>query len=278
MAHVWYEGNLNLESNKRVDGELIYYIRGIQIVDSQRYERYAIQTHFIEEGEDYIALLRQYVLPLYKAGDILSISEKVIGMCQRQTVEQSQVKLGFWAKFLSRFATRTKSGIGMDEPYKLQLVINMKGIVKVLVASIAGAIGKCIGKRGVFYQILGKEVAGIDGFYAHSAFERYHHLAVLSPKDPDGVCEEIYQKLHLSNMIVDANDISVEILGCSSDLKSQKRQLDEMIADNPAGQDDECTPFILVRNLYDHPAEAYLSIEEAVTQKQDDRLLVDEVG
>ena len=267
LAKIWYEGNLNIEGNKRVLDQSTYYIRGVIKVEDIRYERYAIQTHFVEEGEDYHKLIEQYVKPLYKEGDILSISEKIIGMCQRQTVDKQSIHLGFWAKFLSRFATKTRSGIGMDEPYKLQLVINMKGIWKVLGACIIGALGKLIGKRGLFYAYLGKEVAGIDGFYAHSAFERYHSLAVLSPKEPDKVCEEIEVAFGIPNMIVDANDIDVEILGCSGYLKGREEVLKAMIEDNPAGQDDECTPFILIRNIYNEEAEQYIPIEEIACTK-----------
>ena len=262
MANIWYEGNLNTVANKRICEALTYYIRGLVEVENKRYERYAVQTHFIEEGEDYIALLRRYVLPLYKEGDLLSISEKVIAMCQGQTVHKKDIHLGFMAKCLSRFATQTKSGIGMDEPYKLQLVINLKGPIRVLIASIVGAIGKCIGKRGWFYTLLGKDIAGIDGLYAHSAFEKYHDLAILQPKNPNLVCEDIYNTLKMSVMIVDANDISVDILGTSLDLRNQEAYLEALIKDNPAGQDDECTPFILVRNIYNQQAERYVSIEE----------------
>lgn len=262
MAKIWYEGNLNIEGNKRVFNESIYYIRGVISVDDVRYERYALQTHFVEEGEDYHQLIKKYVMPLYREGDILSISEKVIGMCQKQTVHKEAVHLGFWAKFLSKFATKTRSGIGMDEPYKLQLVINMKGIWRVLGACIVGVLGKCIGKKGLFYVCLGKEVAGIDGFYEHSAFRRYHSLAVLSPKEPDKVCDEIEVNFGIPTMIVDANDISVDILGSSSYLKGREEALKAMIQDNPAGQDDECTPFILIRNIYNEEAEDYIPIEE----------------
>lgn len=262
MANIWYEGNLNTVVNKRVCEELTYYIRGVIEVENKRYERYAVQTHFIEEGEDYMTLLGRYVNPLYREGDILSISEKVIAMCQGQTVHRKNIHLGLMAKCLSRFATQTKSGIGMDEPYKLQLVINLKGPIRVLMASIIGALGKCIGKRGWFYKLLGKDIAGIDGLYAHSAFEKYHDLAILQPKNPDLVCEEIYKAFQVSTMIVDANDISVDILGTSSDLRGNEAYLAAMIQDNPAGQDDECTPFILIRNIYDQQAESYVSLEE----------------
>lgn len=269
MAHIWYEGNLNTLANKRTCGELTYYIRGLIKVQGKRYERYAVQTLFVEEGQDYMALLKHYVCPLYQEGDILSISEKVIAMCQKKTVDKRQIHLGLMAKCLSRFATKTKSGIGMDEPYKLQLVIDLKGHMRVLIASIIGALGKCFGIRGLFYQILGKEVAGIDGLYAHSAFERYHHLAVLSPDNPALVCEEIYKTFQMSTMIVDANDISVDILGTSSDIKGNEISLAAMIEDNPAGQDDECTPFILIRNIYNREAENYIPLEGNVIYKDE---------
>lgn len=264
MAHIWYDGNLNLVENKRVIGENSYYIRGTQIIDKECYERYAIKTHFINKGEDYIELMKKYVLPLYKKGDIVSISEKVISMCQNRVVDKSEIKIGLVAKILSKFATRTKSGIGMDEPYKLQLVINLKGVMKVLLASLLAGLGKLINKRGIFYQLLGKEVAGIDGFYAHSAFEVYHDLAVLNPLEPEKVCNEIEQKLSIKTMIVDANDIDVDILGKASTISLEESTLKKMIEDNPAGQDDECTPFIIIRKINLSDAETYVPVKPSV--------------
>ena len=249
MAHVWYEGNLNKEKYKHEKWGITYYDRGTIELADDIYIRYGLQTHFIEEGEDYLSLIGRYVLPLVKEGDILSISEKVIAMCQRQTVSKKEIRLGFFTKFLSRFATRTKSGIGMDEPYKLQLVIQMKGLSRVLFASVMAGLGKLFKKRGIFYKLLGEDVAGIDGLYPHSAFEVYHDLAVLLPKEPEKVCEQIYKAYHISVMIVDANDISVHILGCSSDLRQRENELLELMEDNPAGQDDEKTPFILIRKV-----------------------------
>lgn len=180
-----------------------------------RYERYAVKTHFIERGESYLEVLRRYVVPLIQPGDIVTMGEKVISMCQNNTVEMKDVRVGFWARFLSKFATHNNNGIAMDEPYKLQLAIDMKGLPLILWASFAGAVCKLFGKRGVFYKIVGQDVAGIDGFYSHSAFETYHTLAVLNPKEPDKVCEEIHSALGISCVLVDANDIDVEVLGCS---------------------------------------------------------------
>lgn len=262
---IWYEGNLNQLENRRDQEGHTYYIRGSVIVEGQCYERYGIQTHFVEEGEDYLALVKSYVVPLYKQGDILAISEKVIAMCQKQTARKENIKVGFWARWLSRFATRNKNGVGMSEPYKLQLAIQLKGLPLVLWASFCSGIGKLFKRKGIFYQILGKEIAGIDGFYEHSAFARYHNLAVLSPKEPTNVCKAIYEQFQCSTLIVDANDIDVELLGVSSDLKGKELILKALLMDNPAGQDDECTPFILMRPIEEKEAEVHVPIKPIVT-------------
>jgi hypothetical protein len=48
-------------------------------------------------------------------------------------------------------------------------------------------------------------------------------------------------------MIVDACDLSVEVLGKSEGLTLDDATLAEIVRENPAAQDDECTPIILVR-------------------------------
>jgi hypothetical protein len=259
---IWYEGNLNQSENRRERDGVTYYIRGVREVEGARYERYAVQTHFIDRGEDYVEVVRRYIQPLYQAGDLITMSEKVISMCQNNTVEMKDVRLGFWAKFLSRFATHNQNGIGMDEPYKLQLAINMKGLPLILWACFCGAVCRVFGKRGVFYEIVGQDVSGIDGFYSHSAFKAYHTLAVLNPREPDKVCADIERALGIACMVVDANDINVEILGRSPSLQDKQDDfLAELIRDNPAGQDDELTPFVIVRDIGDAPAEPYKPIQ-----------------
>lgn len=250
MVKYLYDGNLNEAVNRRQKGDIEYYIRGTVEVDGRVYERYGIKTHFIEVGEDYIELMNRYVVPFVEEGDMVSTSEKVISMCQANVVRMEDMKLSWFTKLMSKFGKKTDSGIGITEPYKLQLMINMKGLPKVLYAGVAGLFGKLIGKRGVFYEILGEEVAGIDGFYSHSSFEIYHTMATLIPKEPTKVCNEVYEKCHVPMMIVDANDINVDILGKSDVLSdASDENLAARIEDNPAGQDNELTPFIVIRDI-----------------------------
>ena len=224
------------------------FARDDRTVDGVTYERKAIQTHFVGRGEDYVGLFRRYVQPIYREGDILFSSEKVAAMCQDNTVQMSDVKVGFWARNLSKFATSNNHGIGMDEPYKLQLAIDMKGLPRILFAAFCSGVGKIFKKKGIFYKIAGQDVAGIDGFYSRSSFEAYHTMAVLMPSDPEGLCRKVYEETGISTVLVDANDLTQELLAVSPDLASRPKEIFlEMIRDNPAGQDDELTPFILYR-------------------------------
>ena len=178
------------------------------------YERYAVKTHFVQIGENYCDLFEKYVVPVYKEGDIVSSSEKVIALCQKRVVKREDIKIGVLAKALSSFADKKNhGGYGVGMPINMQYAIN-----------------KC----------------GLDGFYDGS-WDEYRDLGVEIPSEPDKVCNEIKEKFGISIMIVDANDLGQEMLGKSSDITLSDEQLLEIIKDNPAGQGRECTPFIIIR-------------------------------
>ncbi len=215
-------------------------------VGNEVYLRHAIKTKFITTKDEYLTVINQYVSNIYEKGDILSISEKIISICQNRIVKREDLKIGFWAKLLSKFASHPTTGVGVGETIKMQYAIDKVGLIKVLYASLASAITKLFGKKGVFYQIVGQEVSGLDGFYDH-VWSEYRDIGIELPQNPNGVCNEIKQKLGISCMIVDANDLGQEILGVSSDLKGREEYLKELIKDNPAGQGRQTTPLILIR-------------------------------
>ncbi len=215
-------------------------------VDGKIYLRYAIKTHYVQIGEDYIDIIRRYVLPHYQEGDILSISEKIISLCQKRVVYKKDVKVGFLAKFLSKFAMKSDAGIGVDSPYKMQFAINLCGRLKVIYAAICSGIGKLFHKRGIFYKIVGLEVSGLDGFY-DKVFPEYGEFGIRIPENPNGVCDEIYDKLGIKAMIVDANDLERLVLGKTSSIQEDDEFLVKLIKDNPAGQSKQLTPLILIR-------------------------------
>lgn len=215
-------------------------------VDGQTYLRYAIPTHYVQIGEDYIELIKKYVAKHYKEGDILSISEKIISLCQKRVVYKKDMKVSFLAKFLSKFAMSSDAGIGVDSPYKMQFAIDLCGRLKVIYAAILAGIGKIFKKKGIFYNIVGMEVTGLDGFY-DKVFPEYGEFGIRIPERPHEVCDEIYEKLGIKAMIVDANDIERVILGKASNIEQTDEILEKMIEDNPAGQSKQLTPFVLIR-------------------------------
>ena len=217
-------------------------------VNNKQYRRKPIKTHFVKQGESYINIMQTYALPEYQEGDFISISEKIIALCQNRVVKKEDLKVGFWAKTLSKFASRTSAGVGVGEALKMQYAINKVGLPKILYASVASAITKLFGKKGVFYEIVGQEVAGLDGFY-NKVWDEYGEIGIEMPENPFGVCNEIKEKLGISCMLVDANDLGQEILGFSDDLKEKEAFLKEFIKDNPAGQKKELTPIILMKEI-----------------------------
>ena len=215
-------------------------------VKGQVFYRYPIRTHFVEVGESYFDLIEKYVLPHYQEGDLLSMGEKVIALCQRQVKFKDQMKVSLLAKILSRFAMKNPAGPAMDNVYKMQTAIDLCGWWRVLTAAVLSAFGKLIGKRGVFYDFLGNNVRNIDGFCV-VGWEYYADKGILAPAEPDRVCNEIREKYGMDCMIVDANDLNIEILGRNKDNPYDKEFLAALIKDNPAGQSREQTPFILIR-------------------------------
>ena len=217
-------------------------------VNGRPYRRMPVKTHFVKQGESYIDIVQQYVLPVYSAGDFISISEKIIALCQNRVVKREDIHIGFWARLLSHFASHPDTGVGVGETIKMQYAIDKVGLPRVLYASAASAFTKLFGKKGVFYEIVGMEVSGLDGFYDH-VWAEYRDIGIEMPENPSGVCNEIERKLGVPCMIVDANDLGQEILGFSDGLQSISFCLKDFIKDNPAGQEHEQTPIILIHPL-----------------------------
>lgn len=215
-------------------------------IGNDTYLRYAIKTRFVKQGDSYIDLFKEYISPIYEEGDIVSSSEKIIALCQNRVVKREDIKIGFWAKFLSKFASHPSTGVGVGETIKMQYAIDSVGLFKVLWASFASAVTKLFGKKGVFYEIVGQDVAGLDGFYDH-VWSEYRDIGIQMPENPGGVCNEIKEKLGISVMIVDANDLGQEVIGASDDIKLSEADLKQLISDNPTGQGKQQTPFILIR-------------------------------
>lgn len=229
--------------------------RNLEItVGDETYLRLPIKTHFVTVGEDHLELLKTYVAPHIQSGDLLVMGEKVVALCQERVMYLKDMKVSWLAKFLSGFATVNPAGPAMDNVYKMQAAINLRGAVTTFVFAVIAGLAKLFGKKGVFYRLMGREVAGIDGFCV-VGFEYYADKGILSPENPDGVCDQVKEVWGIDCMIVDANDLGIEILGKNSDMPYSDDFLTAVIKDNPAGQKREQTPFVLVRAVKEEQQE-----------------------
>lgn len=212
-----------------------------------KYGRDAVKTHFIQVGENIIDLITKYVSPDYQPDDIVAVSSKIVSLYQKRVIYKSDMKLSSVAKFLSKFAAKSNAGIGVNSVWKMQYAIDYCGYAKVFWAAFCAGIGKLFGKRGIFYDIVGVEISGLDGFY-DKCFKEYGEFGIQIPVNCSELCNMIYTQTGVSVFIADANDFTQTIFGKADSIAYTYDQLCEMIADNPAGQSDQCTPFIIIKS------------------------------
>ncbi len=182
------------------------------------------------------------------------ISEKIVAITQGRSFFIWDITVGRPARVLSRYVTRTPAGIGLGSPFTMQLAIEEAGLPRVLYASAGGFVGKLIGKRGLFYDLVGGDIRAIDGPTEYSVYPA-NVSAKLGPKDPDDVAArlsaairervpEAYRETFGGTVVMDANDIGRNVLG--KDAPGPKERYEAMFADNPFGQGSEQTPMAIV--------------------------------
>ena len=218
------------------------------IVDGRTFQRYPVKTKLITPEDKNIAeIVHQYASPYVKQGDILFISEKAVAVTQGRSYHINDIKPSWLARQLSKFVMKTPVGIGLGSPQTMQLAIEEVGVMRILVASIIGALGKIIGIRGLFYIVAGSGARSIDGA-APYAIPPYNQYVSKGPVRADEVAKEISVKIGAPVAIVDANDLGVNILGVSEVM--DKKLIARIIKDNPLGQTDEQTPVGIIRETF----------------------------
>jgi asparagine synthase (glutamine-hydrolysing) len=231
------------------------------------YRRYPLRTDFVTAKDN----LQEFVTArVSKFFDNLSadkahadyknhdwyflISEKIVAITQGRSYFVWDITPGWWARFLSKRVTKTPYGIGLGSPWTMQLAIQEVGLPKILYASIGGAIGKLIGKRGTFYNLVGSDIRAIDGPTEYSVYPS-NVSAKLAPKDPDLVAQQLTEAIrdavpktaaeHFKGVVViDSNDIGRNVLGQNTG--EPEKLFEDIFGDNPLGQADQRTPLCIV--------------------------------
>lgn len=216
------------------------------------FERFPVKTPIVNLGDDLFTVIRENALPAFQPGDFIVMSEKMVSITQRRVVHQSEVKVSRLAKLICRYVTKYPDDVGFENPLKMQVAIDQAGYLRMLFAVAIGGVMKFVfGKPGWFYIIAGNDVAAIDGFNP-IAVKPFNEYAILSPANPDELCNRIEAELGIPAAVVDASNITTHTLGKSNGLKYSSESLKQILAGNPMGQGDEQTPILLIRKRASH--------------------------
>lgn len=219
----------------------------IVTVNNISYRRIPIKTRIFSPNDNIINLVEEYVLPLYQAGDILTMSESPVAITQGRAIPVAELKIGFLAKVMWRFVAKVPYGVGLRAPESMQCAIDEVGGFRIILAAFLSAITKIFGVKGVFYRVAGMQAALIDAATT-SPVPPYDKCVIKGPKDPQKVTESLYAATNIDNVIMDINDIGGSwAIGASKNV--DKKLVEKIMKDNPQGQGDELTPFCLIRKV-----------------------------
>jgi len=216
-------------------------------VGGRHYRRLLVRTHVIGAGEDVPALMKRYLGPHVRPGDIVFIGQKAAAAAQGRAYPVDQIRPRPLARFLCRFVRKVGYGIGLGIPETMEMAIREVGVWRILLAAVVGAIGRLLGRRGDFYRVAGRSVAAIDGPTPYT-LPPYNRYVVLAPRDPNGLARQIasaFAPIRVAAAVVDANDIGCNVLGATPGL--DRVLLVSVMRDNPMGQGVQRTPLGIIR-------------------------------
>lgn len=216
-------------------------------VDGVAYDRIPIKTHVVMADDDLGEVVSRYAAPVVQSGDVLFVTEKIVGITQGRSFALEDIHPRRLAVFLSRYVTKTSHGIGLGIPETMEMALRECGTPRILLAAGVAAVTKVLGRRGDFYRIAGSRARAIDG-PTKNTIPPYDSQVVLGPDRPGEVAHELKARLgpDIAVLIVDINDFGGNILGSTATRRMDDVML-RVLQDNPLGQDRQSTPMGVIR-------------------------------
>jgi tetratricopeptide (TPR) repeat protein len=203
--------------------------------------RIPVRTPLITVRTGMVEVIEQATVGLRQPGDLLAVSESAAAAGQGRMLPLELVRPGVLATRLSRFVGKTGP---LSSPEGMQGAIMEAGRTRIALAAAAGAAGRLLGRHGWFYRVAGPATAMIDDVAA--CLPPHDHHIIFAPAQPDTLAEELAAVLGCGVAIVDANHRSgATVVGASAGV--DRSWLVRVLADNPAGNEDEQTPVVIVR-------------------------------
>lgn len=216
-----------------------------RVVDGRVFIRLPLKTKILTQNDDMIDIVRSYTKDVLLPGDIIVLSESPVAITQGRAIPEDEIRVGLLAKILWRGVRKVDYGVGLRSPTSMQCAIDEVGHLRIIIAACLGVCGKIFGKRGWFYKIAGKQAALIDAAHT-SPVPPYDKTVIKGPVNPDGLCKKIKEVTGNEAAIMDINNIGGSwVIGKTNGIDAEL--LEEIMADNPQGQQLELTPICLVR-------------------------------
>jgi tetratricopeptide (TPR) repeat protein len=254
--NIWEEGTKRRKGNKclnEIERVFPEKAKGITLKPPFKAKpgsiKIPVKTKIITEEDDASKIITNSVKDIAKHGDIITFASAVAAITQARIMSAETINAGWWAKTLSGFVTASSKNSfattsPLANPLSFQVAIDIAGLAKILTATIIGAFGKIFRIKGWFYHIAGPEVAMIDDMPASMA--PYDYFVIPGPYDSNRLAQRIKQQTGFDTAIIDANDMGIAwAVGASKGVNT--KELEQFMADNPAGNEDNQTPIIIVR-------------------------------
>ncbi len=207
-----------------------------------------VPTRVLTEADDPVQVMKEYV-PNPAADDIATISSCVVAIMEGRMLMEGVVNPGFWSRLLARFVDQTDKPfagtVPMANPLSMQVLIEEIGTPRLIVAAIAGAVGKLLGKKGWFYVVAGDDSDQIDDVLG--CLPPYDYYSIMGPKNSPRLARKMAQALGCEAAIVDACDIgAVRAVGYSKGVDAA--WLERAMVSNPAGNQEQQTPIVVIQS------------------------------
>ena len=206
------------------------------------YKAIAVKTDLLGSFDNPIETVMDYCKNVTREKDILTIGETPLAIMQGRYVAPQNLEYNIFSKILCYFFHPTSS---LATACGMQLLIDKIGVMRITFSLILGFLFKCIGIKGIFYRLTGFESSLIDDI--SGTVVPYDKSIVMGPINTKLFCDKLSKQLKVDVAVVDVNDLGgVKILASSN--SSVNNILKEILKVNPAGNSDEKTPIVLIRN------------------------------
>ncbi len=226
---------INLDSQKQKSKEVF------EIPINNKYNAFAIKTDLLGCFDDPVKTVIEYSKGIVEKNDILTIGESPLAIMQNRYISPQNLEYSIFSKALCYFFHPTSS---LATACGMQILINSIGVTRITFALIVGFLFKLVGIKGMFYRLTGSESSLIDDI--SGTVIPYDKSIVMGPLNADLFCKEVSKYLNIDVAVVDVNDLGdVKVLASSN--KTVKKILKRTLKSNPAGNADEKTPIVLIR-------------------------------